>query len=87
MRTCDGSCRRNFRRCRSRICAYWPRAGTIVAREALFAEYGPITEEWATRARASALLYSVTLAFYARQRSESDLEREAIAGIMRAIGS
>ena len=57
------------------------------ARDALFGEYGPIPEEWATRARASALLYSVTLALYARQRNEPDLEREAVAGIMRVMVS
>lgn len=58
-----------------------------VAREALFAEYGSIPEEWATRARASALLYSITLALYARQRNEPDLQREAVAGIMRVMHS
>ena len=56
-----------------------------LAREALFAEYGRIPEEWSTRARASALLYSVTLAIYARQRGEGELEREALTGIRRAM--
>jgi len=58
---------------------------TGISREALFATYGYVPEPWHVRARASALLYSVTLALYARQRDLSDLEQEAAHGIERSL--
>lgn len=58
---------------------------TGIAREALFTAYGDVPEPWHVRARASALLYSVTLALYARQLSLTDLEHEAVRGIERTM--
>lgn len=55
------------------------------ARAAFFAEYGDVPDAWHRRARASALLYSVTLALYARSTSQRTLEREAVRGIERVM--
>jgi len=55
------------------------------ARQAFLAAYGGIPDDWALRALVSALFYSATLALYARRDGASRLEREAIAGLERAM--
>jgi aminoglycoside phosphotransferase (APT) family kinase protein len=55
------------------------------ARRAFLGAYGEIPHDWVVRARVSALFYSATLALYARRDGASKLEREAIAGLERAM--
>ena len=55
------------------------------ARREFLAAYGEIPDDWALRAMVAALFYSATLALYARRDDASKLEREAIAGLERAM--
>jgi aminoglycoside phosphotransferase (APT) family kinase protein len=53
-------------------------------RAAFLDAYGPVGEEQLLRARVLALFLSAVLAIYARHEGFSNLEREAVAGLVRA---
>lgn len=54
-------------------------------RERFFEEYGPIGEERAVRARVLSVSLCAMLAKYARSVGYANLEREALAGVERAL--
>jgi aminoglycoside phosphotransferase (APT) family kinase protein len=53
-------------------------------RAAFLDAYGPVGEDQLLRARVLALFLSAVLAIYARHEGFSNLEREAVAGLVRA---
>jgi aminoglycoside phosphotransferase (APT) family kinase protein len=55
-----------------------------VGREAFLDAYGPIGEDQLLRARVLALFLCSTLAVYARHEGVPDIEREGVAGLVRA---
>jgi hypothetical protein len=54
------------------------------AREAFYAEYGPVAEESLVRARVLAFFLSAVLARYGRAQGLRDVEREAVGSLERA---
>ena len=55
------------------------------AREAFFEEYGHVDDATRLRARVLAIMLSVVLVLYARDQRLPGLEREALAGLERAL--
>ncbi len=55
------------------------------AREAFFEEYGQVDDATRLRARVLAIMLSAVLALYARDQRLAPLEREALAGLERAL--
>jgi aminoglycoside phosphotransferase (APT) family kinase protein len=64
----------------SLVASYLPREG----RAAFLDEYGPVSEDQLLRARILALSLCAALAAYAHAEGLGDLERESIAGLVRA---
>lgn len=54
-------------------------------REAFFEEYGQVDDATRMRARVLAIMLSAVLALYARDQGKPGLEREALAGLQRAL--